>query len=212
MAGDVAGRVAASRALGHRTLVLGGGHARAGTTPAPVSVDGGPDLCTPRTRVDGNLDAMGPAHLLARPGTVPEVAAVGPSVPLLTPADVVVYGDSLPPGDHERDLVGELGLTCVPAEEVHADPAAAAARARAVAEAAARTFVVHFDVDVLAVAESPLADVPEPVGLTLAEAMTGVAGLVASPRCAGVSVTEINPDHLPEPETLPRFVRALTAA
>lgn len=33
--------------------------------------------------------------------------------------------------------------------EVHADPTAAAARARAVAEAAASAFVVHFDVDVL---------------------------------------------------------------
>jgi|SRR4051794_39718165 len=79
-------------------------------------------------------------------------------------------------------------------------------------EAAAPAFVVHFDVDVLAFIEAPLADVPEPDGLTLAEAATTLATLVASPRFAGLSVTEINPDHLPDAELLPRFARILAEA
>lgn len=222
VAADVAERVAASIGRGRTPLVLGGdctvtiglvaGCARSGPTTALVYVDGGPDLYTPRTRANGNLDAMGLAHMLALPGTVPELAAVGPAVPLLTPPRVVVYGDSLPAGDHERELVARLGLTYVPAAEVHADPRAAAARARAAAEDAAEAFVVHFDVDVLRFVDAPLADVPEPDGLSLDEAATTLATLVASPRFAGLSVTEINPDHLPDTTTLPRFTRALTEA
>jgi arginase len=188
------------------------GHTKVNGAPALVYVDGGPDLYTPETRANGNLDAMGLAHMLALPGTVPAVAAAGPTVPLLTPDRVVVYGDSLPGGDHEHDLVEELFITHVPAEEVHADAAAAATRARAAAEAAAPAFVVHFDVDVLSFVEAPLADVPEPFGLTLPEASTTLTALVASSGFAGLTVTEINPDHLPDQEILPLFTRMLTAA
>ncbi|MGA3540441.1 arginase family protein [Micromonosporaceae bacterium DT194] len=222
VAADVAEQVTAAVHRRRLPLVLGGdctvtmglvaGHQSAGSPVALVYVDGGPDLYTPQTRPHGNLDAMGLAHMLGLPGTLPEVAAVGDAVPLLTPDRVVVYGDALPPGDHEYDLVAELGISYVPADEVHADPAAAAARARAAAEAAAPAFVVHFDVDVLAFIEAPLADVPEPDGLTLAEAATTLATLVASPRFAGLSVTEINSDHLPDAELLPRFARILAGA
>ncbi|MEV2241771.1 arginase family protein [Micromonospora sp. NPDC049891] len=222
VAADVAQRVEASVRRGRSPLVLGGdctvtmglvaGHERAGSPVALVYVDGGPDLYTPLTRANGNLDAMGLAHLLGLPGTLPEVAAVGGAVPLLNPERVVVYGDSLPPGDHEYDLVAELGIDHVPASEVHADPIAAAHRARAAAEDAAAAFVVHFDVDVLNFVDAPLADVPEPDGLTLDEASATLATLVASPRFAGLSVTEINPDHLPDTDLLPRFARILAGA
>jgi arginase len=211
-------------AVGHSgtPLVMGGdctvtigmvaGYARTGTQPALVYVDGGPDLYTPETRAHGNLDAMGLAHMLALPGHLPEVAAVGPSVPLLTPERVVVYGDALPPGDHERDLVDKLGMTYVPADEVHAGVASAAARARAAAESSAGAFLVHFDVDVLIFVTAPFADVPEPAGLTVAEAAATLATLVASPAFAGMTITEINPDHLPDPELLHQFCATLAAA
>ncbi|MEU7712843.1 arginase family protein [Micromonospora chalcea] len=222
VASAVADRVAGALGRGRVPLVLGGdctvtvglvaGCARAGMSPALVYVDGGPDLYTPVTRANGNLDAMGLAHMLGLPGTLPEVAGVGPVAPLLSPERVVVYGDSLPTGDHERDLVAELGLAYVPADEVHADARAAARRARSVAEDAADGFVVHFDVDVLSFVDAPLADVPEPFGLSLGEAAATLAELVASPRFAGLSVTEINPHHLPDDEVLPRFVRALAGA
>lgn len=47
--------------------------ARVDARPALLYVDGGPDLYPPDTRPNGNLDAMGMAHLLAIPGHVPEV-------------------------------------------------------------------------------------------------------------------------------------------
>lgn len=194
------------------TIGLVAGYARASMPPALVYVDGGPDLYTPETRAHGNLDAMGLAHMLALPGHVPEVAGVGPSVPLLAPERVVVYGDSLPPGDHERDLVDALGMTYVPAAEVHAGVAPAAGRARAAAESAAAAFLVHFDVDVLTFVTAPLADVPEPIGLSLDEAVETLAVLVASPSFAGMTITEINPDHLPDPELLHHFCETLAVA
>jgi hypothetical protein len=65
---------------------------------------------------------------------------------------------------------------------------------------------------VLNFVEAPLADVPEPFGLTLAEASTTLSTLVTSPRFAGLTVTEINPDHLPDEEILPKFTRMLADA
>jgi arginase len=222
VAADVAVLVEASARRERSPLILGGdctvtiglvaGLARAGAQPALVYVDGGPDLYTPETRANGNLDAMGVAHMLSIPGSIPAVAAVGPYIPLLTSDRVVFYGASPPPGDHERDLVENLGISYVTAEEVHADSVGTTARALAAVEAAATAFLVHFDVDVLRFVDAPLADVPEPFGLTLAEAFTTISTLVASPRFAGMSVTEINPDHLPDGQILPRFTRMLADA
>jgi arginase len=222
VAADIAELVARSTRRGRTPLVLGGdctvtiglvaGHAHAGVRPALVYIDGGPDLYTPETRANGNLDAMGLAHMLALRGCAPPVAAVGPYTPLLTSDEVVYYAGSLPPGDHERGLVAKLGIAYLPTEEVQGDPAAAAARARAIAEAAAAVFVVHFDVDVLRFVEAPLADVPEPFGLTVAEAATTLSTLVASPQFGGMTITEINPDHLPDSTILPWFTRTLASA
>ena len=219
---DVAREVERSLRSGRQPLVIGGdctvtlglviGCRAAGAPAGIVYIDGGPDLYTPATRPNGNLDAMGLAHLLALPGTVPEIAALGGNAPMLHPNEVVAFGDSLPPGDHEYDLVAALGITHVGAAEVHHDPTAAALRARATAETASAAFVVHFDVDVLDFREMPLADVPEPAGITLEAAVTALNVLVSSPAFAGLALTEINPDHLPDDQALPRFVRRLADA
>ena len=174
-------------------------------------VDGGPDLYTSETRANGNLDATGLAHLLALPGHLPQLAGIGPTTPLLTPREVA-YGHGLPDGAHERRLLDDLGITHIPAGRVHQDVAAAAGHARAQVEAAAPAFVLHVDVDVLAFVGAPLSDVPEPFGLTLDELTASVAAFVASSRLAGLVITEINPDHVPDPGILQQFVTTLTTA
>jgi arginase len=228
VARDTAAGVGAILAAGRVPFVLGGdcsitlgvvaGFVAAGRPPALVYMDGGPDLYTPDTRANGNLDAMGLAHMLALPGHLPEVAAAGPRVPLITADLVVSYGDALPENgdDPEAVLLTELGIARVTAREVRAGAGAAAARAVAVAEAASTTFVVHFDVDVLRFAAMPIADVPdsgdEPRGLSLDEATQSLAAFVASPRFGGLVLTEVNPDHAPEPATLREFATAVAAA
>lgn len=226
VATDTAAGVARILDAGQTPFVIGGdcsitvgvvaGFVRHGARPALLYVDGGPDLYTPGTRPNGNLDAMVLAHLLAIPGHVHEVAAIGPTVPLLTARDVVSYGHTLPEDDIERRLLDKLGITHLHADEVHADPMAAAERARRSIEAAEAPFVVHLDVDVLAFNDTPLADVPDsggdPVGLRLDELTASLTVFAASPRFAGLVLTEINPDHAPDPEVLRHFLDAVSAA
>ena len=211
---------------GQRPLIIGGdcsitvgviaGFVQQGVRPALLYVDGGPDLYTPDTRPNGNLDAMGLAHLLAIPGHVPEVAGVGQKVPLLAASDVVSYGHSLPPGDIELRLLDELGVTHLHADEVHADPVAAAERARRAIEGAGAPFVAHCDADVLCFADTPLADVPDsggdPIGLRLDELAASLAVFASSPHFAGLVLTEFNPDHAPDSGVLRHFLAVLAAA
>lgn len=223
VAEDVAAGVAAILADGRTPLVLGGdcsitvgvmaGFARAGLEPGLLYMDGGPDLFTPETRPNGNLDAMGVAHLLRLPGYLSEVASVGPP---LTPDRIVSYGDALleDAPDHERELLAELAITRISAVDVHRDVHAAAARA--VAAVPGPSFVLHFDVDVLRFADMPIADVPDsggdPGGLSLHEAMTSVAAFARRPGLAAVVLTEVNPDHAPDAEVLSDFTTALATA
>lgn len=226
VARDTAAEVAAALRDGRVPFVVGGdcsitigvvaGFTAAGRPPALLYMDGGPDLYTPDTRANGNLDAMGLAHMLALPGHLPSVASAGGAAPLLTAERVVAYGDALPgAGDHEFDLLARLGIARISAWDVHAGVRTAAARALAAAEAAGETFVVHFDVDVLHFLESPIADVPDsggdPAGLSPAEAMTSLELFAASPRFGGLVLTEVNPDHAPDPSTLREFAAALAA-
>jgi arginase len=199
---------------GDCTVTVGvvAGFARSGARPALLYVDGGPDLYTPRTRANGNLDATGLAHLLALPGHLPELGGIGPYVPMLTPAEVLVYGHSLPEAAHEHRLLTQLGIRHLPLEEVRRDPTAAALRARTWAESTAAAFLVHLDVDVLQFAGAPLADVPEPFGLTLHELALSLAACTASTHFAGLVLTEINPDHVPDPATLRHFLATLIGA
>jgi arginase len=77
-------------------------------------------------------------------------------------------------------------------------------------------FVVHCDVDVLSFADTPLADVPDsggdPIGLRLAELAASLAVFAASPRFAGLVLTEINPDHAPDAGVLQNFVAVVADA
>jgi arginase len=226
VAADTAAGVDRILSGGQRPLVVGGdcsitvgviaGFVRQGVRPSLLYVDGGPDLYTPATRPNGNLDAMGLAHLLALPGHVPEVAGVGGAVPLLAARDVVSYGHTLPEGDIELRLLDELGVPHLHASEVHADPVAAAGRARHAMEELRAPFVVHCDVDVLSFADTPLADVPDsggdPIGLRLHELAASLAVFAASPRFAGLVLTEINPDHAPDAEVLQNFVAVVADA
>jgi arginase len=226
IATETAAGVARILGTGQTPLVIGGdcsitigvvaGFIHHGVRPALLYVDGGPDLYTPGTRPNGNLDAMVLAHLMAIPGHIHDVAAIGPVVPLLSARDVVSYGHTLPEDDIERRLLDTLGVTHLHADEVHADAVTSAERARRSIEMAEAPFVVHCDVDVLSFVDTPLADVPDsggdPIGLRLDELTASLTVFASSPRFAGLVLTEINPDHTPDPDVLPHFLNALSAA
>ena len=96
----------------------------------------------------------------------------------------------------ETRVLERHGMRAFPLDRVAGRATAAAAEAREALEAGGGPFLVHFDVDVLDFVDCPIADVPHfEHGLSLADAMASLRVLVASPRFAGLVVTEINPDH-----------------
>jgi arginase len=73
---------------------------------------------------------------------------------------------------------------------------------------------VHFDVDVIDFTDVPLSENwGRNEGLAFADAVSALRALTASPRLAGITVTELNPDHAEEgAESIERFAAALGAS
>jgi arginase len=58
---------------------------------------------------------------------------------------------------------------------------------------------VHLDVDVIGSTDYPIADVPQQgAGLEAREVISCLKMFVQSPKFAGLTITEINPDHAEE--------------
>jgi arginase len=71
--------------------------------------------------------------------------------------------------------------------------------ARARLEERVERFVVHFDVDAIDFADVPIADVPQfTAGLPFRDAMVCLTVFVVSPKFAGLTIAEFNPDHADE--------------
>lgn len=225
VARSVADRVEAIVRAGQIPFVVGGdctvtvgaisGLLRARQDPSLLYFDGGVDLYIPETQPEGHLDSMGVAHMIGEPGAAPELSRIGPRYPLLDPSQVVFYGPCLDDTEEvEARVIAKHGMRAFPLGRVEGRPQAAAVEARAALETDGRTFLVHFDVDVLDFVECPIADVPHYAhGMTLADAMASLRILVASPLFGGLVVTEINPDHADaEGVAIGRFVGALAEA
>ena len=222
---DTARRVAAVLDRGEVPLVLGGdctvgigtiaaGVAAGGTTGV-VYFDAHADLNVPGSVTEGALDWMGLAHMLGEKGTADALAEVGGQRPLLAPEQVVLLGwDPGQATDHERDAIERLQIAVVPAEEVSADPEGAAARALQPFEGRSDRVVVHFDVDVIDFTDTPLSENwGRNQGLSYADTQRVLRSLLASPRLSGLTVTEMNPDHVEEgSDAVARFARDLAAA
>ena len=92
--------------------------------------------------------------------------------------------------------------------------AAAAARALDLLEERANRFVVHFDVDVIDFTDAPLSENPgRNEGLAYDDAVRTLEVVLRSPKLAGLTLTELNPDHGEEDgSTLDRFLGAVPDA
>ena len=221
---DVARQVAdrVDRALASRRfpLVLGGDcslslgvlsglirhHPRVGL----IYFDSDVDLNTPETTPSGIFDCMVMAHILGR--GAPELAGVGPRVPLLSEQDVVLFGYDAESGwtdPPELDAIERSRLSKYPLARVQADAVAAAREALRDLERRSDAFLVHFDVDVM---DFPAADVPHPRGLDMAAAFAALRTFVGSRKCAGVVVTELNVERDPDDSLTERVVHGLVEA
>jgi arginase len=218
---DTAARVAAAARAGETTLVLGGdctvgigtvaGHVASGGRVGLVYFDTHADLNVPDSVREGALDWMGMAHMLGLPEAAGALAGAGPRTPLLAPEDVLLFGwgpeQSTP---FEREVIEHRGLGRVAVDAVAADPEGAAHGALA-RMADCDRLVVHFDVDVVDFTDTPLSEnTGRNEGLPFVTALRALGVLLASPSLAGLTVTELNPDHVEEGAgTLETLVRAL---
>jgi arginase len=216
-------RVASALTTDAAVLVMGGdctvelgtvaGALRGTQSVGVVYIDLDTDLNTPESTGDGALDWMGVAHMLGIKGAVPELAALGPRVPMLRAEQVLFFAnDNVEP--FERQIIEDLGIAEVRLAEVAANPSSAA---DAVVYGWARQFerlLVHLDVDVLDYVDMPLAENNRRnIGLRFDQLMASLGPLLRAPNWAALTVCEINPDHgESDGSTLRTFAEALADA
>jgi arginase len=219
---DTAERVKAAAGDADVVLVLGGDCTVGIGTIAGVEggvgvlyLDAHADLNVPSSVREGALDWMGMAHMLGVDGAADELVAAGGRAPLLAPEQVMLFGwDRGQATEFELAAIERLGIATVPAERVAADPAGEAAAALESFAGRFERLVVHFDVDVIDFTDAPLSEnVGRNEGVPYAAAIEALRGLLAAPRLAAVTVTELNPVHAAaEPGLLKRFGADLAAA
>lgn len=171
--------------------------------------DGDLDLSTPETTRSGILDAMGIAHMLGLPGAAPELATLGSRQPLLDGAAIALVGyEASDVDEREQAILAEHAVNHFPAEQVRNSPGGTAQGA--LDAIGPGSLVVHFDIDAVDSIDLPLAHYPHfNTGVTLDTAEECLAQLLASPRLAAVTLTEINPLHDPQRTYIKRLVTAL---
>jgi arginase len=207
VARSVADRVEVTLRADEVPLVIGGdctielgvlsGFLRAGVDPGLLYFDGGVDLRTPLDNPTGILDSMGVAHMLGEPGSAEELATIGPCYPLMEDEKIALFGYGR--NEPEVETLARRSMPRYPVERVRQEPERAAAEALAYLEETAGPFVVYFDVDVIDFVDFPVADVPQiNAVLTLREALACLGVFAASPKFAGLVLTEFNPDHADE--------------
>jgi arginase len=205
---------------GSAALVLGGdctitlgvlaGLARR-TDVGLVYFDGDVDLNVPESSGSGVLDTMGMTHALG--GGIPRLSGLGQQSPMLADDHVVLFG--FDPGELDTGQWATLTsrhLYAVPAPLVRADPSGQAAQALSYLENRVDSVLIHLDVDVLDTGAFPLANFPHFAGLTLPEVATCLQVFCASPRFAGLVLTEVNPDHDPEGLLISQLLDVLVKA
>jgi arginase len=223
---ETAARVADAAAADEVTLVLGGdctvgvgtvaGHVAAAPDERVglIYLDSHADLNTPQSVHEGALDWMGMAHMLGVDGAAPELVRVGARVPLLDADQVVLVGWGPEQAtEFERGVIGERNLAVVAVDHVARDPEAAALEARRRLRACDR-IVVHFDVDVIDFTETPMSENwGRNEGLSFDNALRAFSVLVADAGLAGVTITELNPNHTEAGAgTIERFARAVATS
>jgi arginase len=221
---DTARRVEASADRGEISLVLGGdctvglgtvaGHLRAGGPLGLVYFDAHADLNIPDSVPEGALDWMGLAHMLGEPGARAELVAAGPHTPMLEPGHVVLLGwDPAQATETERATITRRAITTLTRDAVAEDPEGAARSACGALEACVDRYLVHFDVDVIDFVDAPLSENPgRNEGLPYETTMRALRTVMQSPRFAGLTVTELNPDHASaDPSRLQAFVSDLAS-
>src|SRR5262249_3365296 len=201
---DVAERVAAANADGRLALVLGGdcavgigtylGVRRGHGEPWLLYLDPHPDLNTPQDNTSGALGWMGNAHLLGRPGAVPQLVELDDG-PALEPERLILLGASPTRSQAaEREAIDTLGIKVIAEADVAADPHNPAAAALALI--GNPPSALHSDSASTASAALPICEnTDRNVGLPHSTALQALTCAAAGPGLQAITITQISPNH-----------------
>lgn len=175
-----------------------------------VYFDADLDLNTPETTLSGVFDGMVLAHALG--GGARELSAIGPRLPMLSEADIVLFGYDVESGwidPYEIEVLSKSEMSKYPLALVRENPAVAAQEALRVIEGRTDTVLIHFDVDVT---NLPAVDVPHPGGLEAAAAFAALKVFSSARSCAAVAITEFNAELDPDGSHAEYLVAGLAGA
>ena len=203
---DTARRVGEAIERTETTLVLGGdctvgigtvsGHVATGDRVGLIYFDTHADLNVPESVREGALDWMGVAHMLGEQGACPSWSTPVRISARARSDRAARVGAGASHRIRTRCVIARREIATVPVDEVAKDPEAAAARARDMLEGRCDRLLVHFDVDVIDFTDVPLSENwGRNEGVSFDVAQRTFAELAGSPRLAGVTITELNPDH-----------------
>jgi arginase len=178
-----------------------------------IYVDLHADMNTPASTADGALDWMGVAHMLGLNGAIPQLANCGPRYPLISPAQVYLVGfDPDSATEWERSAIRDRAIATSHLLDVAQSPVRCADTILSKWGTQFERLLVHLDVDVIDFNELPLAEnYSKNKGLSYNQALELLGVLLKSPKFAGLTLTEINPDHGAEDgSTIQRFAQDLS--
>lgn len=174
--------------------------------------DGDIDLTTPATSRSGIFDSMGMAHMIGEGAE--ELSHIGSRFPLMREDHIVLFG--FDPGEVEQwqwEALEQRQMLRFPVTSFNGRPTEVARSALSQLEQRAEMVLVHFDVDSIDSADFPLGDFPHHnEGQSLSEALECLRIFCSSPKCGGLVLTEVNPDHDVDGSMMPTFTRLLVKA
>ncbi len=155
------------------------------------------DMNTPASTLDGALDWMGVAHMLGLNGTIPELADCGPRCPLISPAQVHLVGfDPDSATEWERSAIRDRAIAASLLSDVARSPVGCADTILSKWATKFERLLVHLDVDVIDFNDLPLAEnYSKNKGLSYSHTLELLEVFLKSPKFAGLTLAEINPDH-----------------
>ena len=174
--------------------------------------DGDIDLNTPESSQSGIFDSMGVAHMLGE-GAEP-LSHIGPRFPLMSTDHIALFGfHPWEVEEREWEFLKQQHILHFPVTTFHGQATQMAQDAIHRLEQRAEVVLVHFDVDAIDSADFPLANFPHHnMGLPLSEALACLRIFCSSPKCGGLVLTELNPDHDGDGSMVPTFTRLLVNA
>jgi arginase len=172
--------------------------------------DGDLDLNTPATTPSGFFDGMVTAHILG--AGCRELTRIGPRCPLVLEPHLAFFGYNAASGFVDPPELAALERSAAlryPIEQVRQDPLASAREALCALEGRVQRILVHFDVDA---SDIPAVDALHPDALPFDSAIEALKLFVASPKCAGLVVTEFNARLDPDGSVASRLASGLAQA